>query len=85
MPLPTPSASSAALVTGTSSGIGVEIARSLARRGHNVVLVARREDRLKQLAEELAGQYGVRAEAVACDLTDADSREHHVKDVAARS
>ena len=41
------------LVTGASSGIGVDIARELARRGMNVLLVARREDRMCALAEEL--------------------------------
>ncbi len=74
MALPSPSASSTALVTGTSSGIGVEIARELARRGHGVTLVARREDRLRALADELSATHGVRAEVVAADLSDAGSR-----------
>lgn len=74
MALPAPSASSTALVTGASSGIGVEIARELARRGHGVTLVARREDRLRALARELADAHGVRAEVVAADLADAASR-----------
>lgn len=74
MALPVPSPDSTALVTGASSGIGVEIARELAARGHGVSLVARREDRLKELAAELSERHGVRAETFACDLADADAR-----------
>ena len=74
MALPTPTENSTALVTGSSSGIGSEIARELARRGHGVTLVARRKDRLKALAGELTQAWGVRAEVIAADLTDADSR-----------
>jgi uncharacterized protein len=66
--LPPPSDTSAALVTGASAGIGSEIARELARRGHGVVLVARRKQKLQELAKELASEFGVRAEAIACDL-----------------
>lgn len=61
-----------ALVTGTSSGLGVELARALAIAGADVALVARRRDRLDALAGELRGD-GVRAAAIAADLTeDAD-------------
>jgi short-subunit dehydrogenase len=67
--LPTPSPSSAALVTGASAGIGACIARELASRGHNLVLVARRRPRLQQLAAELSAEFGVRAEVLGCDLT----------------
>jgi hypothetical protein len=74
MALPSPKENSTAVVTGASSGIGADIARELARRGHGVTLVARREDRLKALADELTGTHGVRAEVLAADLTDADSR-----------
>ncbi len=73
MALPEPSASSTALVTGASSGIGADIARELARRGHGTVLVARREERLRELADELIDSAGVRAEVIAADLAkDAD-------------
>lgn len=51
--LPDPSSSGAALITGASSGIGEEIARELARRGYPVILVARRADRLRSLADSL--------------------------------
>ena len=74
MSLPQPGESSTALVTGASSGIGASIAESLARRGHSLTLVARREDRLTDLATQLHQRHGVRAGVVTCDLTDADDR-----------
>ena len=73
MSLPTPAADRTALVTGASSGIGAEIARELARRGHGVTLVARSADKLRTLADELAAT-GVRAEVIPADLTDRTAR-----------
>src|SRR5215210_9075685 len=73
--LPAPDPGSTALVTGASSGIGEAMARQLAERGHGVTLVARNEERLRALAEELSGRHGVRAEAVACDVTDPAARD----------
>lgn len=74
MAFPTPQSDHVAVVTGASSGIGVEIARELARRGHGVALVARREGPLTELATELADRHGIRAEVVSADLTDFDAR-----------
>jgi uncharacterized protein len=74
MGLPEPSSSTAALVTGASAGIGRAIARELAGRGHNLVLVARRKPRLQALADELADRHRIRAEVIACDLSKPASR-----------
>jgi len=57
------------------------MARELAGRGHGVVLVARGEDRLRALAQELAGRHGLRAEAIACDVTDPAARDRLAADV----
>jgi hypothetical protein len=83
MALPPPKENTTAIVTGASSGIGAEIARELARRGHGLTLVARRKDRLQALADELAQAHSVRAEVIAADLTDADSRRELPAQVAA--
>src|SRR2546421_8523147 len=74
MSLPVPEPSTTVVVTGASAGIGVELARQLAERGHNLVLVARREERLRELAEEVRRAHGVAADVHACDLADDAAR-----------
>lgn len=59
---------SAALITGASSGLGAEYARLFGADGHEVVLVARRRDRLEALAKELEARRGLRAHVIAADL-----------------
>lgn len=71
--LPHPSPDGTALVTGASSGIGRELARQLAERGHGVTLVARRVEQLEALAEEIA-VHDIRVEVLPTDLLDRDQR-----------
>jgi short-subunit dehydrogenase len=73
MTIPAPANDRACLVTGASSGIGAEMARELVRRGHQVVLVARSEDKLEELAHELRADGGV-AHVVPTDLSDREAR-----------
>ncbi|GLK76439.1 oxidoreductase [Methylopila jiangsuensis] len=78
------------LITGASSGIGLELARLFAANGDDLVLAARREDRLKALADELSARHGIAASAVAADLAKPDGvkelaievgRRGHIVDV----
>ena len=85
MPLPPPAQGSTALVTGASSGIGQELVRGLAARGHGVVLVARRRDRLERLAAEISDRHGVAAHVVAVDLSDPAERERLASEIEQRS
>ena len=72
-----------ALVTGASSGIGAAYARLLAKRGCNVVLVARRVERLERLAAELRDEFGVEVHAIAGDLGDPDTPARLFEEVTA--
>jgi short-subunit dehydrogenase len=77
MALPKPRSAGVALVTGASSGIGDALARELRSRGYGLIVVARREDRLQALADELG-----ETQVIACDLADADARAGLVDRVA---
>jgi len=59
-----------AVITGASSGLGVAFARKLAARGYDLLLIARREDRLRSVAREIGEQYHVGVEILVADLTD---------------
>jgi short-subunit dehydrogenase len=74
---------SRAIVTGASSGIGRELALELARQGAILVLTARREQRLRELADQIAAING-RAECVAGDITDPTTRQRAVDAAADR-
>ncbi len=62
-----------AVITGASSGIGAELARVFAAHGHELVLVARREDRLNELADEIAASGRSRPTVLAADLSRRDA------------
>ena len=70
------------VITGASSGLGAEFAAQLARRGADLVLVARREDRLHALTQQLEREHGVSAVPVALDLgrPDAAAQLRHILD-----
>jgi uncharacterized protein len=72
-----------ALVTGASSGLGTDFARDLASRGANIILVARRLDRLQAVAQEISKQYGVQTEVIAMDLVAENAAEQLVAQLAA--
>jgi short-subunit dehydrogenase len=70
MAIVAPRTHGAALITGASSGIGRELARQLARRGHDLILVARRLELLDELRRELRAEHGRHVDVVACDVSE---------------
>ena len=62
-----------AVITGASSGLGKQMAQGLAGQGADVVLLARRESKLRQVAADIEKEYDVKAYPVVCDVTDLDS------------
>ena len=70
-----------AVVTGCSTGLGVQMAKALANQGAAIVAVARRQDKIDAVAKEIAETYGVQTLAVRCDITDTAAVEAAVKTV----
>lgn len=62
-----------ALITGSSKGLGLSIAHSLAKRGFNLILVARSSDKLQAISKEISQKYGVSVEVFATDLSSPES------------
>lgn len=74
-----------ALVTGASSGIGKSFAEQLAADGFHLVLTARRQSRLDEIAGAIESKYGVRASVIVADLADSAAPERIVQELKARS
>lgn len=62
-----------AIVTGCSTGLGVQMAKALANQGANIVPVARRQEKIEAVAKELTEEYGVETLPIRCDITDTDA------------
>lgn len=73
-----------ALITGPSSGIGHELAKLFAKDGYNLVLVARNDEKLNQVAEELEQSYGIQAQVIAKDLAREDVAQELYNEVLGR-
>jgi uncharacterized protein len=73
-----------ALVTGASGGIGEDLARELAARHYNLVLVARSADKLEALGQELRQRYGIESTSIAMDLSTPDATEHLTRELETR-
>lgn len=84
MTLPKPDGTTEVVITGASSGIGTELARVLAARGYDLLLVARRQDRLAALADELRADHGVGVTVRPCDLADAAQRQALIEELRTR-
>src|ERR1700761_9601757 len=84
MPIPAPSPDARAVVTGASQNIGEALATELAARGHSLIVTARREDILADLAARLADKYRVTVEVRPADLADPAERAKLCDGLAAR-
>ena len=84
MSLPSPTSRNRAVITGASSGIGEALACGLARRGNSLIVVARRADRLRDLATRLEREHRVQVEVRACDLGDRQGRAALAAELAGR-
>lgn len=84
MPVPAPSPDARAVVTGASQNIGKALATELAARGHSLIVTARREDLLNELAARLADKYGVVVEVRPADLAEPGERAKLCDELAAR-
>ncbi|MBP5436354.1 MAG: SDR family oxidoreductase [Treponema sp.] len=70
-----------AIVTGCSTGLGVQMAKALANQGANIVAVARRVEMIEAVASEIKEEFGVKTLAVRCDITDTQAVDDMVKKV----
>jgi len=70
-----------AVVTGCSTGLGVQMAKALANQGAKIVALARRQNLIDEVAKQLTAEYGVEAIGVACDITSTERVQAAVKEI----
>ena len=70
-----------AIVTGASGGLGVQMAKALASQGCNIVVMARRQQQIDEVAAQIAGEFGVETLAIRCDITDTENVDAAVAQV----
>ena len=70
-----------AVVTGASTGLGVQMAKALANQGANIVALARRENLVKEVAASIEKDYGVKAIGISCDITSTEQVEAAIDEV----
>jgi len=73
-----------AIVTGASGGLGVQMAKALASQGANIVVFARRQQQIDEVAAQIAEEFGVETMAVRCDITDTEVVDNAVAQVMER-
>lgn len=78
------SQSKTVLITGASAGIGAALARTFAQHGHSLILVARRQNKLEELAAELQRSHGCQCHCIVADLTAPDAGRVLFNEVASR-
>lgn len=62
-----------AVVTGASTGLGVQMAKALANQGADIICMARRQNLIDEVADEITKEFGVKAVGIRCDITDTDN------------
>jgi len=70
-----------AIITGCSTGLGVQMAKAYANQGCNIVAVARRKNLVDEVAADIASKYGVEAVGISCDITDTETVDAMVQSV----
>ena len=70
-----------ALVTGCSTGLGVQMAKALANQGANIVALARRKNMVDEVAENIEKEFGVKAIGVSCDITDTAAIDNAITEI----
>ncbi len=70
-----------AIITGCSTGLGVQMAEALANQGCKIVAVARRKNLVEEVAKNITEKYGVEAVGISCDITDTEKVEAMVQEV----